>query len=514
MQSNSVVLTENGAVSLASTTDPRLNLFFKTVRDVGTFEHDTKKCEGDSPSGAVLLNEKLYEMIDSSFALYPLDTMKILMNWRDCRGGKGDHKGFLVSMAYIAKMYPEWFKANLKLLHIYGSYLDYVKLWHLVESVALKRVIMHLIVDTLFDDMVKLEDIETSQGNKGETQVSLLAKWIPSEKYKWDRYNNSRFVFELCREYFGVKRVDNSHLKTLRKNVLTPLRKHLDLVERKMCAKEFHQINYSSVPSVAMNKYRKAFAKRDETRFNEYIENVKSGKDKINSSQVYPHNLVAKYLSSSAVVDEVIEAQWREIKQKATASGAFDRSIVVCDVSTSMDGTPMEVAIALGLLGLYENKLITFSATPELHYVPDGTLYDQVRNVSCMSWGMNTNFDRVMDLVLGLSARKPDESIKRIFVFSDMQFDVAFSKTNTVTKFQLMQQKFKRANVEMPQIVFWNLRGDTNDFPVQSDERGVILMSGYSPSLLNSLLDGKDITPLDVLLNVIDSSRYDVVVSP
>jgi Domain of unknown function (DUF2828) len=494
-QESNVGYTENGAVSLQSTTDARLNLFFKTVRDLGSFTDDSS-------------NQELYDMIDKSFLESPVDTVRILMNWRDCRGGKGDHRGFLVAFAYLSKEYPVWFKCNLHLLSEYGSYLDYVKLWHLVDNTyEAKTQIMDLIVKTLKSDVVALQTDSNSK-------ITLLAKWLPSEKYKWDRYNNNKFVYELCRKFFRVKRVDNYHLKMLRKQVLVPLRNHINIVESKMCAKKFDEIDYQAVPSVAMNKYKDAFTKNDSDRFAKYLEDVEKGEKKINSSQVYPHDLVRQYLNHlSPKVDNVIEAQWNEIKKKVQQSKAFDNSIAVCDVSGSMDGIPMEVAIALGLLGLHDNKMITFSEQPSLYHVPEGTLYEQVQLLKNMPWGYNTNFERVMDLVIGLSARKPEDSIKRVFIFSDMQFDEAVGLTHGKqrTHFNMLIQRFKDAGVEMPQIVFWNLRGGTKDFPVKSDECGVIMMSGYSPALLNGLLEGKEVTPLSVMMNIIDSPRYELV---
>lgn len=498
MDEHNLEFTENGAVSLKSTLDPRLNLFFKTVRDLGSFTDDSS-------------NKSLYDMVDKSFQVSPLDTVKILMNWRDCRGGKGDHRGFLVAFAYLSKIHPEWFYSNLHLLSEYGSYLDYVKLWHLVEDSRAKTEIMDLIVETLKQDMKALE-ADTNSTSK----VSLVAKWIPSEKYKWDRYNDHKFVYELCRKFFRIQRVDNNHLKMLRKQVIVPLREHIKIVESKMCAEKYHEIDYEAVPSVAMNKYKKAFKRNDAERFDEYMSSVLRGEKKINSSQVYPHDLVRQYLNNVVrEADSVIEAQWAEIKKKAQESKAFDKSIVVCDVSGSMDGTPMEVAIALGLLGLYDNKLITFSEQPSLYHVPNGSLYEQVKLLKEMPWGYNTNFSRVMDLVIGLSARKPEDAIKRIFIFSDMQFDVAVGLPNSSnTHFETFTQRFKDAGVEMPQIVFWNLRGDTKDFPVKYDERGVVMMSGYSPALLNGLLEGKQVTPIDVMMNIINNSRYNMVQCP
>jgi hypothetical protein len=502
MVQEGVTYTENGAVSLGSTSDPRVDLFFKTTRHVGVLPV-LPTCDDD-------VNKHLYDMIDASMALYPLDTMKILMNWRDCRGGKGDHRGFIVAIVHISKKYPEWFVQNYDVIPEYGSYLDLVKLWHYVESQDHYMEIAAYLADVLVKDLQKMKDNQ---------KVSLVAKWLPSEGSKWDKPKEDN---SLCTGTITLTKAlsifmsqDKSHKGRayLRKEYISPLRKYIQLVETKMCAKEFDKIDYQTVPSVAMHKYRKAFSKNDKERFGQYLTAVAEGKAKINASQVYPHDLVRQYMTRNAKEDEVIEAQWKVLKENAQKSKAFEKSIVVCDVSGSMEGTPMEVAIALGLLGLYEDKLITFSANPTLHHVPNGTLFEQVKNVMKMNWGVNTNFERVMDLVLGLSARNATEAIKRIFIFSDMQFDVAMNH-DTKTHFNIVRERFATAGIEMPQIVFWNLRGETKDFPVTFDEQGVVLMSGYSPALLTSLLDGKDITPLSIVENVIHSPRYDLVKAP
>ena len=514
--------TANGAPSYSTTLDPRLDLFIKTTRNVCDVCDVCDVCVGVEANANT--NTALYAMIDKSWLVDPLDTMKILMNWRDCRGGKGDYHGFIVAMTYIDKTYNEWFIANFKIIPEYGSWLDLVKLWHFCTNES-KQAIMDYIVVKLEEDLTNLDnDDETTQKS-----VSLLAKWIPSENSKWDRYgsnsnsnsSSNRFIITLCKNLIcdnDAARILGRHIKLLRKQYLTPLRAHLAIVESKMCAKQFDNINYETVPSVAMKKYRNAFMRNDKEGFSQYMQQVKSGEKKINASQVYPHDLVRHYLNqlgAGGAFDPVIEEQWASIKKTVKETGSFDKSICVCDVSGSMHGTPMEVAIALGLLGLYNDQVITFSDNPQLHKVTEETLQDQVSNMVKMEWGMSTNFEKTMDLVLNLclNASAVDDHIKRVFIFSDMQFNVAIGDRNNdnTTLFQTLRAKFAKSEIKMPQIIFWNLSGQTNDFPVTTDENGVVMFSGYSPSLLTALVDGDDVSPMTMLLKVIRGSRYDKV---
>jgi hypothetical protein len=489
------ITTSNGAPSHASTLDARLDLFVKTTREVGVLGVDLLSDQ---------TNATLFEMIDKSWVVDPLDTVKILFNWRDCRGGKGDYTGFIVAMAYVASKYGAWFVANFKVIPEYGSWLDLVKLWHCLGPEN-KSLVMGYLVE-------KLEaDFEILAGEEDKSSISLLAKWLPSENSKWDRYGGKdRFVISLCKQLRGKASsswVQGHVIKTYRKVYIAPLRAHLQLVESKLCAKKFDEIKYECVPSVAMKKYRKAFTRNDVDGFALYLEQVKKGEKKINASQVYPHDLVRHYLNGG-ILDDVIEAQWKVLKLGVEATKAFDQSICVCDVSGSMSGTPMEVAIALGLLGLHNDSVVTFSANPTLHVVDSSTsLQAQVKNMVRMEWGMNTNLEKTMDLVMGLK-----EPIKRVYIFSDMQFDVAIGQPGA-TLFTNIKAKYARAELQMPQIVFWNLNGSTKDFPVTSDENGVVLLSGYSPALLTALVDGDDISPMNMLLKVIRGVRYEKIVA-
>lgn len=494
--------TNNGATSLATTNDPRLDLFFKTTRSLGGIENTYDQ------------NKPMYDLIDKSWQRHPLDTMKIIFNWRDCRGGKGDHSGFIAAMIHLEQRSPDWFLANFKHIPKYGCYLDLIKLWHLVGSKDTKYQIMEHIKAILMDDIKNLEQNDDST-------VSLLAKWIPTENAKWDRFvtGGDRFRIALC-QHMGItsscNNVTSEQLKRLRREIITPLRKRISLVESKMCESNYDDIDYDKVPSLAMRKYRQAFLRNDSDKFTRYLMEVRKGTAKINSRQVLPHDLIRTYmLEGREKEDPVVEAMWLDMKKGVAASGVFDNSMVVCDVSGSMAGTPLEVAIALGLLSLNDTdrkSLITFSSEPKLHTLPDGlSLLQQINNVMDMEWGHNTDFEKTMELVLGISALSKDAT-ERVYVFSDMQFDVAFP--DGATNFEAIQKRFEDTGLKLPQIIFWNLDGSTTDFPVSSGESGVVMLSGYSPALLNSVISCKDVTPLNAMLDIIQSSRYDSISQP
>ena len=63
----------------------------------------------------------------------------------------------------------------------------------------------------------------------------------------------------------------------------------------------------------------------------------------------------------------------------------------------------------------------------------------------------------------------------------------------------------------MPRICFWNIndRGQCS-IPIQQNEMGLILCSGFSTNIMKMFMSG-ELDPYKVLLETINSKRYDAV---
>ena len=88
-----------------------------------------------------------------------------------------------------------------------------------------------------------------------------------------------------------------------------------------------------------------------------------------------------------------------------------------------------------------------------------------------------------------------------------MQSDTCVSFDDSAM--EMIRRKYEDAGYELPKIVFWNLNAYDN-VPVKFDERGVALVSGFSPSLMKSIFsDNLDsFTPESVMLETIMDERY------
>lgn len=462
-----VAYTENGALSYATTGCARVDLFFKTVRNID---------EG-----------LLTFLLEKSWCEDPTDTLKLIFQSRDCRGGKGERTLFHQAIRWLAENHPEAFWQNLEHIPEYGTWKDLLDLACLYPE-AIKVLAKQLQKD--YQNMLEGKPI------------TLACKWAPTEgcahDNKWGAVTKLAKILGLTKGEYRKQ--------------LTQMRAYIQVVEQYVCSRRWHEIEYQKVPSVAMFRLRKAFSRHDGERFKGYLEAVKAGTAKINASQLFPHQLVGYYLKGGEY-DTVIELQWLALVQQIQELGTLKGIIPICDVSGSMSGQPLKVSIALGLLisqvaeDEFKDMVITFSEVPQFHQVRGKTLQEKVYSLQKAPWGGRTNIERVFQLILqrAIALGLPQEKMpKRIICLSDMEFDQASSgKTN----FEQIKTMYTGYEYDLPQLIFWNLASRTLQFPAPEGDN-VALISGFSPSILQALIEDGEITPYLMMRKVIDSPRY------
>jgi len=404
-------------------------------------------------------------------------TLRLIFWAGDIRGGAGERRFFRIALEWLHKKYPKFFEA------VYTFVPEYNR-WDSLFSFQEKNILQFI-----YHNLVEEKD-------------GLLAKWMPRKK----QYNNFASAFR--------KAFEMSH-KEYRKLIVSLS----DTVEQKMCAKEFKAIEYSAVPSVAMSRYRNAFYRNDEDRFSEYITAVTSGEEKINASAIFPHDVIKSYLYGDDRSADAIVAQWNALPDYLADTDI--RFLPVCDVSGSMCGLPMTISVALGLYlsernqSVFKDAFITFSKRPEMQYLV-GTLTERIDQLSTADWGMNTNLTAVFDLVLSKAIDgkiDPEDMPDNLLIISDMEFDSAVGYGRDDTNYNALRDSYSRAGFTMPQLVFWNVNGRRGNVPVSEKTKNVALVSGASPSIIKSILTGKDFTPVGIMKETLNDERYDPIVS-
>lgn len=467
--------TTNGAVALKSTNSGLLDLY-------GVIGAMRNRSEQD-----------IQVMFSQAFAENQLLAMRLLFYARDIRGGLGERRTARIIYKHLALRHPEVLKKNLSLLSDFGRWDDLLVLLDtpLLESVT-----------TLIKEQL-LIDVESDQ-------PSLMAKWLPS-------INTSS-----AESRRRAKIIINSlgwNAKQYRQT-LAFLRQKIDLLEVKMTANEWQEINYAGVPSNAMHLYSAAFARHDQERFANYMAAVKEGTESINASVLYPYNIVEKILYSN-VNDNytVLEELWNHLPDYV--SGKPNSVLVMADVSGSMSGRPMATAIGLALYfaeknqGTFAGHYMTFSEEPELVKVTGNSLYERVNEALFGNWGMNTDFEKALQIILSTAVNnraKQSDLPETLVVVSDMQFDASISQTSDKwTFYEEMKKQYKLKGYNIPEIIFWNVNSTSNVFQTSSDYSGVKLASGQSPVVFKSILDSKALNPYDFMLEVLEDQRYEKV---
>lgn len=476
--------TWNGAQSLSTTGKARVDYFSKAIRDTP--------------------RETICTMLEKCWEESPLDTLKLIFYKRDCRGGAGEKQVFYDSMEWLIHNHYIEFSVVCKFIPEYGSWKDVVVLMENNKSTLAYIQLLENYTRQLYKDLSDFKDGKS---------ISLAAKWAPSEHKKYD---------VIARDIAAQLFPESPHkMRVYRTQVLSPLREYINIVERLMCGKQWEQINFNKVPSRAMLKLRKAFERREPERFQEWQSMVAEGKAKINSNQIDPPEII-KALQRSQ--DTTLELAWTDMLRKVREYGQLHNALVVCDVSGSMfhcwgkgGMPPIFVSLAFGLIvaelstGRFHNKVITFDDVPTFFKITGESCHEKMKSLEKAPWGNTTNFQSVFDLLLNTATTfdlTQDELPSRIICISDMQFNQAQAIDNNQTNWDCIKEKYSQAGYTMPEFVFWNVNGTTDDFPVKHNETGVALVAGYNKSILKSVMTGKVVSPYDVMRDVIDSQRY------
>ena len=161
--------------------------------------------------------------------------------------------------------------------------------------------------------------------------------------------------------------------------------------------------------------------------------------------------------------------------------------------------------------GIFKDAFITFSEKPKLEKV-DGNLKDRYHQMLKSDWGMSTNLESVFNLILNQATKHnvlPEDMPSKLLIMSDMEFDEA--STHDLSAIDMIRLKYEESGYELPKIIFWNIQSRNKNFPVRYDDNNTVLISGLSPTIIKSILGDKEMTPISVMNDTINTHRYSVI---
>lgn len=443
------------------------------------------------------------EIIAKYIKAYSEDALSAVLDMfyiGDIRHGLGERRIFRSCLEFICASHPDIAKAVLPLIPEYSRW-DSVLVY--LKYPQTRNVVARFIKHQLLEDM--------KRADAGES-ISLCAKWMPSINA-----SSAETVLTAKKLTFLLGWSERKYRKTLSR-----LRRYANVVEVKMSAGEWWNIDYEAVPSKANLLYEHAFMKNDQTRRIGYLQSLAKGEKKINSGVLYPHEIVQKIWNHGDPA--LYEPMW-----KALPDYGVRNTLVVRDGSGSMTWfnyrgshtRPIDVATALAIYLAEHNsqgwrdKFITFSSDPEVVDMSGcKTLRDKVRLVYSHNDYTNTDIYKTMCLILDTAVANKipaDEMPESIVILSDMQFD-AHEHHFGGSLFDGIKKQFEAKGYKLPSICFWNLVGDTyKTVPMQENDNGLVLCSGFSPNIINMVMSGDLKDPYDILLNTLNGDRYKAV---
>lgn len=482
--------TTNGAVTHVSSQSYLLDFFARggSMRDVSEYS--------------------IRQVFSKAFSENPEYALKALFLHRDIHEGNGERRLFRICTEWLAENDLPALEALIPLIADYGRFDDVVAL---LNTPASKKA-GETIAKQLSQDVANLE--------KGKS-ISLLSKWLPSENA------SSPETVKLARKL--IKDLGISP-KQYRKT-LVALRKHLNILEQNMSQKTWENVDYSKLPSQAMIRHKGAFYRNDADKYSKFLDSLVKSENgvKVNSGSLYPYQLVQNVLGDGwfswkikvSQEDKILYDQmWKALPNTITES---ENAIAVVDTSGSMMGTPISVAVSLGMYfaernqGVFHNHFINFSSSPRLVEIVGNDFTERVQNVVNAEWGGSTNLEAVFDLILNTAIKHnvpQSELPSRLFIISDMQFDYCVTtnnnkrNANTLTFYQAMRLKYAQAGYVLPKVVFWNVNGAYGQSPVVKDTSNTQLVSGFSQNLFKAILESTSTNPYDLMMDALNSERY------
>ena len=461
----------------------------------------------------------------TSYEEDPLYTMKWLMYVRHIKIGLGERDVFRMILTKIGDLHPEMalqFIIGCELWN-YGRWDDVLRIFFDTTS-----GILHDGLGALIANQFRRDVIACGLGDS----ISLLAKWMPSNNTSSKQKRSEAVILQSllhlsAREY---------------RKTLSKLREHLAVVDRKASLNQWNDINYNHVPSKANLKYRNAFLKHDEERRKAYLTSLQKGDDvvKINAKSMFLYDIVQAYVEKSGYWGEILKSHDETLEQLWNAQEApksYEDILIIRDGSASMcqqltgnsSVTALSVADSIALYCAqhnknesFKNRFITFSNRPQMVDISMcQTLRDKLRRLHRFDDYSNTDIEATFDLILDTGVKNhlhQNELPSACLIISDMQFDQATKHEDNTTVIESCRQKFKALGYTMPRLIFWNVSVYAhNTIPVQMHPSGVILVSGFSKSIVDMVVS-RELNPetalkaeLDAKCSIVDEVLQDYV---
>lgn len=543
MMNANLVIGENGSLSYESTANSEIDFEGILCEYFLLMRNSSKEQISDILSRLInIVESKL--ITEEKRKEFLIKILKLSLFIRNPRSGKGEKQIFYNVINHIYEYGGVYKKMSLKMIDLiseFGYYKDYNNLYIQTSHQEVKDYIIDIYVKQLSKDINETDNLK----------LSLCGRWAPREHSKYHvlavqlanklfntnpKHNMKQYRQTLSKlnknlntvqTYMCQKRWADIEFKNVPSVSMTNLSKAFqdEKVNKNPKSERVVKIlnrrrtrrHLKNLDNRRHHQGDTDYEDREKCRQN-LFEHIKNG-GKINSAVSDLSQIIERYMSGSEL-DVTWEAQWEsrciEIQKMILELPEKPKIFPMVDLSASMSGSPMTNAITLGLFTsmimdnpldqeefCFSNRFMTFSTEPNLVRLPRFSTLDNTKKASLKEkveimkewtengkWGGSTNIHKAIDLLLSLATENkvPQSDMPKILaIFSDMQFDQGDSAWNK-TSYANICDKFKNAGYDVPHVLFWNLRANTEGFQVKADTPNSSMLSGYSTRMLDLFL--------------------------
>lgn len=483
-----------------------------------------------------------------------LDLFVLTFQTRDCRGGRGERILFYTMFSKLFTVYPSIVLKLIPLVPEFGYVKDLISL--IEFNLNLQPDLFNLLVDSIISFLVGqlIDDYERFIKNHELYKISFTAKWIPKEGRHFHINNRDIFMKLVNSVRKEAKRFNiKGHPMKVYRMIVTTLNEHLDTSEIKMCSNRYSEIDFVEIPSILLNKWRKAFLnerikkeieeeemeignrypnREDRVKAREYLRHT------VRKCNILPYTIINKFIPSSDKVDnelspskvKLLEDQWKFLVYN-TETVSSRPIIPMINISNSMFSSnsigirPIALSILFSQVGhhVFRDNVLINSSNPVWCSLQSLTLEDKIKRLlETKNNVKSTNIYFALELIFNeaIKYELSSDDIPDICVLTDEKFSgitdtESYVYDSNQVKYEesllkAMKVKFQDAGLKMPRIIFWNLTPTNDTYELKDD---ITFISGFSQNLLDSLV--YETTPIldlwDNLKNILHSERYQII---
>lgn len=424
--------------------------------------------------------------------------LKLLIFTRDKKNGLGERRIFRTILKYLGENESNILINNLNLISIYGRWDDYYSLF---ETPLENSVI------NIFKNQIK-RDLSSNY-------PSTLGKWLKSENAS---SINTKALARKTRLLLGYSSKEY-------RNLLTDLRKKLNLIENNIRISNYRNINYRNLSPSVLIRYRKAFLRND---IENYINNTNINKIKILENidkifYIYNKENIKYFIENNNIgnfkkiyikenLNNLIN---NEIITTIQSNGNFEDTFIINGIEKKEgDRNYKDIKVLIKLLLLYKkinlnafkNYYMYFNKIPKFKKINEENIIFEIENLFLNYTNDNIDLNNGLDLLLFTLIKR---NIKHNLIPKSVLFIYNSANQISPIKTKEILEKWLKAGYEMPKIKIWNLNNFNKDFYIENSN-GYTNIYGYNKNMWKFLIEGKEINHYKILLEKFKDINYEI----